>query len=154
MQLTLIRHAHALDAREDPERPLSPRGRKQVRKLAAFLRKSEALDVAEIWHSPLARSRQTAQQLVERIGLDVRLIERDGLLGETDPALIAAAIEHRREPLAIVGHEPHLSAFASLLVFGAKEPARFLLKKCAALRLESRDGRWLVRWQVAPDVLG
>jgi phosphohistidine phosphatase len=154
MQLTIIRHAHALDAKEDPERPLGPRGRKQVRRLGAFLRKSGALDVAEIWHSPLARSRETAQQLVERIGLDVRLVEHDGLLGETDPALIAEVLVHRSAPLAIVGHEPQLSALASLLVFGAKEPPRFLLKKCAALALERRDGHWLVRWQVSPEVLG
>lgn len=153
MTLFLIRHAHAVEAAEDAERPLSPRGRKQVRRLAAFLAKSGALDTAEIWHSPLARSRQTAQQLVERLGLDVKLVEVDGLLGDSDPAGIAERLQTRRTPLALVGHEPHLGALASLLVFGAKTPARFVVKKCAVIALEKRTTTWAVRWQVSPEIV-
>jgi len=52
-----------------------------------------------------------------------------------------------------VGHEPHLSGLASLLVTGKAEPSRFLLKKCAMLRLDREGGGWTVRWQVSPEVL-
>ena len=40
MHVFLVRHAHAVDAVEDPERPLSKRGRDQVRALAKFLRQN------------------------------------------------------------------------------------------------------------------
>lgn len=151
--LYLIRHAHAVDAAEDSVRPLSKRGRAQIRVVTIFLTASGSLDAGEFWHSPLARSRQTAAQLVKRLDLDARLLEVSGLQGEDDPAIIARRLESRKLPLAIVGHEPHLSALASLLVSGAADPPRFVLKKCAVLALERLEDHWMVRWQVAPEIL-
>lgn len=153
MSLFIIRHAHALDAEEDPERHLSKRGHKQVRALAKFLRRSDALQTAEVWHSPLARSRETAELLVQHLELKARLLQVDGLEGDDDPAVIADRLKRRRPPLAIVGHEPHLSALLSLLVAGAAQPSRFVLKKAAAVALENHDGTWAVRWQVAPEII-
>lgn len=153
MSLFIIRHAHALDAEEDPERPLSKRGHKQIRALAKFLRRSGALQTAEVWHSPLARSRETAELLVQHLELKARLLQVDGLEGDDDPAVIADRLKRRRPPLAIVGHEPHLSALLSLLVAGAARPSRFVLKKAAAVALENQDGNWGVRWQVAPEII-
>jgi len=153
MSLFIIRHAHAVDVEEEPTRPLSKRGRKQVRQMAAFLKKTDALRVDEIWHSPLARSVETAKLLAKRLGLRAKLVEVDGLKGEDDPSVVAGRLKSCRLPLAIVGHEPHLSAFLSLLVAGAPEPRKFLLKKCAVVALEYDDGQWAVRWQIAPELL-
>lgn len=47
MHLYLIRHAHALDGDDDAARPLSPKGRKQVRKLAGLLQDADAFDAGE-----------------------------------------------------------------------------------------------------------
>lgn len=107
----------------------------------------------EIWHSPLARSRETAALLQKRLGLEAKLVETSGLKGEDDPAIIAARLEKRVRPLAIVGHEPQLSGLLSLLVAGAAQPPRFVLKKCAAVALEKVDDEWAVRWQISPDLL-
>ena len=52
MQLYLIRHAHALAEEIDPDRPLSPKGRAQIKKLARFLQAKSAFAPAELWHSP------------------------------------------------------------------------------------------------------
>ena len=153
MHLYIIRHAHALDAAEDAARPLSKRGAKQVRALAKFLRATGALEAAEIWHSPLVRARETAQGLAEGLKCDVPLREVDGLRSEDDPRIIAARIETLRAPVALVGHEPHLSALVSLLVARAAEPPVVVLKKCAAVRLDRVDERWALRWQVAPELL-
>lgn len=154
MQLYLVRHAHAFAADANPVRPLSPRGRAQVRALAAFLKPTRAFACAEVWHSPLARSRETAALLVQQLRLRAKLVQVDGLEGDDDPAPIAARLQRRRAPLALVGHEPHLSALASLLVAGAAQPPRFILKKCAALALNRDAGQWLVRWQVSPELTG
>jgi len=153
MRLFLLRHAHAVSADEDPLRPLSDRGRKQVRRLAAFLRKSRALTCAELWHSPLARSIETAEGLVQHLRLAARLVRVPDLEGEDDPQRIAARLRSRRTSLALVGHEPHLSALASLLVAGHAGPACFVLRKSAVLALERNRGVWSVAWQLSPELL-
>jgi len=153
MQIYLIRHAHAVDATEDPKRPLSPKGHKQVKRLAKFLRKNEALATGEFWHSPLARSRETAELLTKQIVAPAKLVEVSGLEGGDDPAKIAERLKTRKTPVAVVGHEPHLSALASLLVVGAAEPPRFVFKKSAVVALERTEGGWAVRWQISPELL-
>ena len=153
MNLYLLRHAHAVDAADDPERPLSARGREQVRTLAAFLKRSDALVTREIWHSPLARSGETAELLIKKLGIKAKLVEIDGLQPEDDPLLLAQRLKARQQSLAIVGHNPQLNPLVSLLVSGATEPSRFILRKCAIVALERTDGVWTVRWQISPELL-
>lgn len=153
MHLYLIRHAHAEDGRPDQARPLSRKGRAQIRRLARFLRTASALDVAEIWHSPLVRSRETAAELRRRLKSRAPLTEISGLKPEDDPAVTARRLGAVNRPVAIVGHDPHLSALASLLVGGPAEPAGFRLKKGAALRLDRSGGGWSARWLVTPELL-
>src|SRR5688572_29973634 len=101
MQLYLIRHAHAVDAEEDPERPLSKRGVNQVADLAGFLRRSELFRPEEFWHSPLSRSRQTAQLLTQRLRLDVPHTLMPDLEPEDDPRAAARRIKAVTRSLAI-----------------------------------------------------
>ena len=153
MILYVIRHAHAVDATIDQNRPLSVRGRAQVETLAAFLKLNGALASREIWHSPLARSFETAELLDNKLGLEAELGEVDGLEPEDDLQIIAGRLKSRRQPLAIVGHNPHLSALVSLLVTGTAEPSRFILKKCSVVALKRTEGIWAVRWHVSPEIL-
>ena len=154
MELSLIRHAHALESAFDEIRPLSPRGRKQIRTLARWLRATKAFAPADYWHSHLLRATDTAAQLVSRLRSRTprRLVK--GLAPWDDPAVIAARLSRRRKSLALVGHEPHLSALASLLVTGRTHPPVFICRKCSVLALERIESRWLVRWQVSADLLG
>ena len=150
MHLYLIRHAHALDGDDDARRPLSAKGRKQVRALGRFLRDARAFEAAEIWHSPLRRSGETAALLAKRLKSKVRLVEVSGLRPADAADSLLGKLNGLRHPVAVVGHEPHLSALASLLVADTAAPPRFVLKKCAALRLDHVDGVWAVRWHVSP----
>jgi phosphohistidine phosphatase len=154
MKLYLIRHAHAEDGLDDARRPLSARGRKQIRTVARFLRRTGEVVPAEVWHSPLLRARDTATLLFGRLKLPVKLRTVLGLSWGDDPAIMAARLRKRRPSLALVGHEPHLSALASLLVAGSAEPPVLVMRKCAVLALERDGGRWVVRWLVSPDLLG
>jgi phosphohistidine phosphatase len=153
MKVYLIRHAHAVDPDVDPNRPLSKRGRAQVRRLAMFLSCSNPISAREIWHSPLARSLETAKRLRKKLSRPGKLMEVPGLEGGDDPAMIAERLKTHRTSVAVVGHEPHLSALATLLVAGVAEPARFVLKKSAVLALERKNGSWAVCWQVSPELL-
>lgn len=156
MSLYLIRHAHAVAADEDVERPLSKKGRAQVKRLADFFKRSEAFRPDEIWHSPLPRSQQTAKALAKRLGCAVPLIEVEGLEPEDDARATALRLKNVRCDVAIVGHEPHLSALASELVSKAPTTSAFVLRKSSVLALERDGGRaakWFVRWQVSPELL-
>ncbi len=165
MLLHLVRHAHALAEEEDKTRPLSPRGRGEVARLARFLGSSGVFRPAHVWHSPLLRSRQTADDLAARLLLiDALRVEIPGLLPEDDPRELAERLHLHpkdRGDIAVVGHEPHLSALASLLVRGKARPDLFILKKCALLTLELTEAahkktghaRWRVRWHISPELL-
>ena len=163
MLLYLVRHAHAVREEEDPARPLSPRGRDEAEKLAAFFRANGAFAPAQIWHSPLLRARQTAELLAAGLSFDGALVETPDLLPEDNPGELLARLEAytSARTLAVVGHEPHLSALATLLVRGKKRPVAFDLKKGAVLALERTDERhkrtgeprWMVQWQITPALL-
>lgn len=151
--LYLVRHAHAVAAEKDKERPLSRRGRKQVRTLVRWMRKTGTFQPEEIWHSPLVRSRQTAELLAGRAKSLAPLVLVDGLEPDDDVRRIARRLRSPSGAIGIVGHEPHLSALASLLVTGKSTPARFVMKKCAVLALKREGARWRVCWHVSPEVL-
>jgi phosphohistidine phosphatase len=153
MHLYLIRHAHALDGDDDAARPLSAKGRSQIRALGRFLRGSGAFEAGEIWHSPLRRSADTAILLAKRLKAKARLTTVSGLRPGDSPDSIVKKLLALRRPVAVVGHEPHLSALASLLVTGKAAPPRFVLKKCAVLRLDRGGGAWAVRWHVSPELV-
>src|SRR4051812_28502116 len=153
MLIFLIRHADAVDTNENAERPLSVRGEQQVRVMADFLRRSEVFQPDEVWHSPLLRSRQTADLLARRLKLAAPLRLMPDLEPEDDSRAVARRIKAMPHSVAIVGHEPHLSALASFLVVGKTEPPSFVMKKCAALALEGAGAHWMVRWHVAPDLV-
>jgi phosphohistidine phosphatase len=152
--LYLIRHADAIDLHPDHARPLSDRGREQVKGLAKFLKRSEAFSPEEIWHSSLVRARETAELLAKGLEFSGECREVAGLRPEDDPREIARKLAKLEKSVALVGHEPHMSALASLLVVGATHPAAFVMKKGATLALEREDDRWVVRWHISPGLLG
>ncbi|AOS43271.1 Phosphohistidine phosphatase SixA [Lacunisphaera limnophila] len=153
MHLYLIRHAHALDGDDDVVRPLSPKGRKQIRAVGKWLRDTGAFEAVEIWHSPLRRAEETAKFLARRLKSKARLTDVGGLRPDDAADSIYKKLHQLRHPVALVGHEPHLSALASLLVAGESVPARFVFKKCSVLRLDRIDGVWAVRWQISPELV-
>ncbi|HTL67484.1 MAG TPA: phosphohistidine phosphatase SixA [Lacunisphaera sp.] len=153
MLLYIIRHAHAEDGEDDFARPLSAKGRRQVRRMAAFLRQAGLFEAREIKYSPLRRARDTARQLARELGGKVRLAEMGALKPLVDPAVAAGKLRRARAAVAVVGHEPHLSSLATLLLGGERDKPRVILKKCAVLVLERTGRTWAVRWLVSPAEL-
>lgn len=154
-RLYLVRHAHASDAAEDAARRLSHRGHEQLADVARCLKAAGVFEVDEVWHSPLVRARETAEVIVDRLDLKARLVELAELTPEAAPALVARRLQRTTACVAVVGHEPHLSSLASLLVAGSEDPVVFLMKKASVLALEmAGGGRWAVRWHISPEILG
>ena len=162
MKVFLMRHAHALADKDDQRRRLSAQGREVTQKVADFFRGKPALgSVHAVWHSPLLRARETAEILVQGLGLDVLLVETTGLRPEDDPAVVAQRLERLDQAVMIVGHEPQLGELATLLVRDKVKPVGFKFKKGALLALESSGGshkksgrtRWCVCWHFSPELL-
>lgn len=152
MQIYIIRHAHAHAGDNDDLRPLSRKGRGQIREVGDFLRRHGPLGAREFWHSPLVRARDTARLLAKRLRSRIKLREVEGLRHEDEPAIVAKRLNAAKRPVAVVGHEPHLGALATLLLTGKPTPSRFVLKKGAVLALERTPKGWAVRWQISPDI--
>ena len=153
MQLLLVRHAHALEGEPDETRRLSVRGWRQVRTVGGFLQRRKLVTARECWHSPLVRAGETARGLAEHLEFN-RLRTVDGLLPEDDPRIFARVLARTRRSVLVVGHEPHLSALASLLLAGAPEPALIALRKGAVAALERERGRYRLLWLADPALMG
>jgi phosphohistidine phosphatase len=145
----LIRHADAVSDEENPVRPLSPKGRDQVARVCAGLRKVPGFAPAEFWHSPLARAQETAELLAKGLPLSAPVLLKPGLEPEDDPARILAALEAESRDIAAVGHEPHLGILASLMVHGPSRAGVYYPFPKAGVLALSRDGKhWKSEWIV------
>lgn len=153
MKIYVVRHAHAVDGEDDDARPLSEKGRKQIRRMAAFLRWNQLFATREFWHSPAVRAQDTAERFAKRLKTRAKLVEVTGLRHGDDPALMAKRLGTLRRPVALFGHEPHLSALVSLLLAGRAQPALIELRKGAVVCLDRDGRRWRLSWQVAPEML-
>lgn len=152
--LYLLRHAHANDAADDASRTLSHRGHGEIARLAHLLRGASGFHPAHVWHSPLVRARETALLLAHELKLRPTFAEHRELEPEAEPGAVARKLTGHGGSLMLVGHEPHMSGLASLLVAGSPEPVVFTFQKATLLALEPAGKRWSVRWQISPDLLG
>jgi phosphohistidine phosphatase len=119
MKLCFLRHGEAdwpnWD-KPDDERPLTERGRKEMKRVAKFFERLEFVPDA-ILTSPLPRSSQTAEIVGKRLGIEL----------QTEPALAHNFnIERLRrmigkinaDSVMVVGHEPEFSEVIDELTGG------------------------------------
>ena len=152
MRLLIIRHAIALPrgapGMPDADRPLTPRGKRRFESAAAGLARALPRPDA-VLTSPWRRARQTAEILAAALG---------GKEPKDTPALAGGSVEALAHVLgtypagatvALVGHEPWLSALLARLV-GSSEDQRLEFKKggVAVVDLDGRleDGGKLVAY--------
>lgn len=114
VRVVLVRHAEAAPGAPDELRPLTPRGREQVRALARVVPRPDA-----IVSSPLLRARETAELLGEAVGVTAETDER------LEPGATAADVLEttagRGETVIVVAHQPDCGVIAAAL--GAGEVA-------------------------------
>jgi phosphohistidine phosphatase len=149
MMIYLMRHADAVSEEEDPARPLSAKGRDQVARVCAALRTGPGFNPSEVWHSPLARARETAELLAQSLELSAPLVLTSGLRPNDDPGKIAAILDSHDGELAVVGHEPHLGVLASMMVRGPEcGSVYYPFPKAGVLALSREGKRWRAGWLV------
>lgn len=142
MYLYIVRHAIAVEAgtpgyEDDSQRNLTDKGRKKMVKIAQGLKElEERLDL--ILTSPYLRAMQTANLLRKAFNLKKnKVIETEHLtpMGYADQLIHEVNEKYGElERIALVGHEPSLSALASVLVAGESDIS-LTLKKGGVCRL-------------------
>ncbi len=155
----MIRHAIAEERQagaDDDTRPLTEEGREKMREGARGLR-SVVPAIAVLAASPLARARETAEIVARAYGgLDIETVP--ALRPGQRPAALAEWLNRRQAsgPVAVVGHEPHLSTTVGWLLTGAAR-SFVELKKGAACALACDEtwgaGTAVLRWALKPGQL-
>lgn len=144
-----MRHADAVSDEIDPVRPLSAKGRDQVSRVCEALGKLGDFKPVEIWHSPLARSRETASLVDTGLKLNAPLLLKAGLTPEDDPSRIASILDAENKEILVVGHEPHLGVLASLMVHGpVRAGVYYPFSKAGVVSLTREDKGWKSKWLV------
>ncbi len=150
-KLYLIQHGEAKKKEEDPQRPLTEKGRKDTLKIAEFLAKIN-IEVDKIIHSGKLRAKQTAEIIAEKLG--VNNIEEDSSLAPlAPPEEWAKKLETINENIMLVGHLPHLSLLASLLLTGNKEVQPVKFTYSGVVCLEKIEGQWKLVWMITPQII-
>lgn len=158
MRVTLIRHAEAGDdAPRDEARALTSRGRGDARRMGrALARRGIELDL--LVTSPLVRAIQTAEIVAAAVDYRARVEVSDLLVPEGAASRVLGFLKAlgeavgRGEPdnrsIALVAHEPILSAVAAALTQQPRHPP---LHKAEALRIRVADdlvSAGILRWRV------
>ncbi|HEX9743064.1 MAG TPA: histidine phosphatase family protein [Nitrospiraceae bacterium] len=161
MECILFRHGIAVERAdwdgEEALRPLTTEGKKKTRKSLAGLRRLGA-GPTHLFSSPLARALQTAQLARKAFGMRDEIAVKNELLPDAPPAelLVVLASLPDNARVICVGHEPHLGAAASVMVFG-KATAGLSLKKAGGCSLgfdgKPRAGRGTLNWWLTPAQL-
>jgi phosphohistidine phosphatase len=152
VEVYLVQHGEARPESEDPERPLAYAGRAQVEAAAQHLAAC-GITVSRILHSGKLRARQTAGIFAQYLDPAVDVMKQDGLGPNDDPEIAMQVLTRSREPVMIVGHLPHLSRLASLLVLGDADRSMVSFQMGGVVCLGSGDGGWMVRWALVPDLV-
>lgn len=141
--LFLVHHGDAVDALQDPRRPLSERGRTAVEALADRARE-RGVRPDVIWHSGKLRARQTAECFWRACNPLAELSAARGLQPDDPPQWIADTIAGDERAIMLVGHMPHVPRLFEMLTKGAPAgpfPAHGIAG------LEREGDVWIERWR-------
>ena len=158
MIVYFLRHANAgqkrLNPVQDDKRPLDKEGIEQCRYVGRLLNTLD-VHVDLILSSPLKRATQSASMVGNEIAYEQRI--------ETTPALHpSAAFDSFRqlllqlgelEAVMVVGHNPNLSQFLSLLVSGGLSERAIEMKKGSVARVEVGAKRSVLNWLITPRLI-
>jgi len=150
MNIYLVQHALALSKEDDPERGLSEKGMADTRRIVELL--AGRVGPARIVHSGKKRARQTAELLAESLNSQ-QVEEMLDLDPMADPGVWAAHLAAMTDDVMIVGHMPHVSRLASLLLVGDANAEVVRFSNAGVVCLGRDEAGWSLRWMVTPALV-
>lgn len=154
MRLYLVQHAESKRGEEDPLRPLSERGWKDIRKVAKYAEEYLHIQVNQIVHSSKLRAKQTAEVLAEHLHPAKGVMAAESLEPLADPKVWGNCLAETTEDIMIVGHLPHLGKLAGYLL-SRDESREVVAFRMGGITCLERDesGRWTVQWIITPEMI-
>ncbi len=153
MKLYLVQHAKAASKDADPQRPLTEEGRRDIQKVAEFI-KPLNLSVDYLWHSGKKRAVQTSEFLAEVVKINEAQIIHDGLGPNDNVTVLKDELISARQDIMIVGHLPFLPKLASLLLTNSESSNTVAFKNAGIVCLDySDDNQWQLQWMIIPELL-
>lgn len=158
MDLYVIRHADALalgerNITQDADRPLSGKGEKQATALARGLQ-GHGVKLDLVLTSPLLRARQTAEGMLRHWSSPAPELKTCAELAPgVKPRALARVLNNlREESVALVGHQPDLSAWTAWLIGSKKAQVDFAKAGTAHIACggEVRKGAGMLVWLITP----
>jgi phosphohistidine phosphatase len=158
MIVYFLRHASAGQHRSDPvkdeKRPLDKEGIEQCGLIGRALASMDA-HVDAVISSPLKRATQTASLVGNEIAFEGKLALDKALRpGETFEQFRELLRKHSKaDAIMVVGHNPNLSEFLSLLVSKRGSDVVVDLKKGAVARVEADNKSATLLWCLTPRLV-
>jgi len=152
MAVYLMQHGKPVPKAEDPEKPLSSQGIRDVESVAEFFER-QGLGIQKIYHSGKRRAKETAEIMGRLCPHPAE--ERQGLSPLDDVRDMAAEIKNENGDLLIAGHLPHLARLTSLLVVGDETVPLVRFQQGGMVCLEKHETEgWVVSWMLVPSIIG
>lgn len=157
MHLYILRHGDAVDSSfyQDPDRPLSDLGKRQIQSVAHFF-ETARIKPDLILASPLVRAQQSCGIIMEKLGVKDSLTTQLLIPGSSLRDLMKEINSHSVDTMLLVGHEPQLSGLISVLT-GGDEQFRLEMKKASLACLDVpqpvKKGHAVLNWLLSQSVL-
>lgn len=161
MKLYLVRHAIAEEvettgSEDDSLRPLTEKGRDKMQKIAHAL-KDLGVEPDLIVSSPYVRASQTASVLAKELKYKEEIAYSDFLVPMGEPNDMIGEINEKYsvDELMLVGHEPNLSALASVLLAGNPDISINVKKGgvcCLSVDNLHYDRKAILEWLLTPKI--
>lgn len=149
MTIYLARHGEAVSLEKNPERPLSQEGKAEVEKMAHLL-ETMGLKVNKIMHSGKKRAEETAGIFSENL-CDGKTFVSKGLKPNDSVEEFFKKLKNE-DKVMYVGHLPFMERLASFILTGDEKKVLIKIKTSGVLCLVESQGRWCIKWLIAPDL--
>jgi phosphohistidine phosphatase len=158
MTLYFLRHASAGQNRANPvqdeKRPLDKEGIEQCRYVGRLL---TAMDthVDQIVSSPLKRATQTAALVGNEIAYEQKIELAPALRPDAEYESFRELLQKLGglEAVMLVGHNPSMSRFLSLLITGGESDWTVNMKKGSVARVEVEPKHSTLNWLITPRLI-
>lgn len=157
MLVFFLRHANAGQKRTNPKvdekRPLDREGIEQSRYMGRLLSAME-VHVDLIVSSPLKRATQTAALVGNEIGYEGKLVLDNSMKPTATFQQFESLLRtcQRLDAILVVGHNPNMARFLSLLVTNGASDRAIEMKKGSIARVDINAKRTILNWMITPKI--
>jgi phosphohistidine phosphatase len=158
MIVYFLRHAsaghHIANPARDEKRPLDEQGIVQCTDVGRALNAMD-VHVDAVISSPLKRATQTASLVANEIGFDGKLQLTPALRPNATIEAFRELLEKNAslEAVVVVGHNPSLSQFLSLMISENASERAVDLKKGTVARVDASGGMGTLKWVLTPKIV-